>query len=133
MSKHKLEVMVPTALFLAYILAGCASTPKKPSGESTVFEKPSAVVQKAAIDSLVVNGFEIQKNEPLYVEGFRPHRVGLVVGSGGETVGVWLEPMGSSRTGVRVDTARSFLGMAGQKNWDADVLNEMSKTLGKRE
>jgi len=104
-----------------------------PSGASTVFGKPSAVVQKAALDSLIVAGFEIQKTEPLYVEGSRPHRVGLAVGSGGETVGVWLEPLGDSRTGVRVDTARSLLGIAGQRNWNDDILNEMSKSLGKPE
>jgi hypothetical protein len=91
------------------------------------------VVQKAALDSLIVSGFEIQKTEPLYVEGMRPHRVGLVVGSGGETVGVWLEALSDSRTAVRVDTAKSLLGIAGQRKWNEDILNEMSKTLGKPE
>jgi len=133
MQGHRWRCLVPPAMLAILLTAGCASTPKMPSGESTVFGKPSAVVQKAALDSLIVAGFEIQKTEPLYVEGFRPHRVGLVVGSGGETVGVWLEPLGDSKTGVRVDTAKSLLGIAGQRTWDADILNEMSKSLGKPE
>jgi len=57
--------MFGSAATLAILLtAGCASTPKIPSGVSTVFGKPSAVVQKAALDSLIVAGFEIQKTEP---------------------------------------------------------------------
>ena len=133
MQGYRWKFLVPTAMFAIVLTAGCASTPKMPSGVSTVFGKPSAVVQKAALDSLIVAGFEIQKTEPLYVEGSRPHRVGLVVGSGGETVGVWLEPLGDARTGVRVDTAKSLLGIAGQRNWNDDILNEMSKSLGKPE
>jgi hypothetical protein len=133
MQGHRWEFLVPAAMFAIVLTAGCASTPKMPSEGATVFGKPSAVVQKAAIDSLVVAGFEIQKTEPLYVEGMRPHRVGLVVGSGGETVGVWLEPLGDSRTRVRVDTAKSLLGIAGQRNWNEDILNEMTKSLGKPE
>jgi hypothetical protein len=133
MQGHQWKFLVPAAMFAIVLTAGCASTPKMPSEAPTVFAKPSAVVQKAAVDSLVVAGFEIQKTEPLYVEGMRPHRVGLVVGSGGETVGVWLEPMGASRTGVRVDTARSLLGIAGQRKWNDDILAEMTKTLGKPE
>ena len=133
MQGHRWGYLVPAAMLAILLTGGCASTPKMPSGASTVFGKPSAVVQKAALDSLIVAGFEIQKTEPLYVEGFRPHRVGLVVGSGGETVGVWLEPLGDSKTGVRVDTAKSLLGIAGQRTWDADILNEMSKSLGKPE
>jgi len=133
MQGHRWTCLAPAAMVAIALTAGCASTPSMPSGSSTVFGKPSAVVQKAAVDSLVVTGFEIQKTEPLYVQGFRPHRVGVVVGSGGETVGVWLERLGDSRTGVRVDTARSMLGLAGQRVWNEDILNEMSKTLGKPE
>jgi len=133
MQGHRRRSLVPAAVLAISLTAGCASTPKMPSGAPTIFGKPSAVVQKAALDSLIVAGFEIQKTEPLYVEGFRPRRVGLVVGSGGETVGVWLEPLGDSRTGVRVDTAKSSMGIVGQRTWNADILNEMSKSLGKPE
>ena len=66
-----------------------------------------------------------------HTSGFRPRKVGLFVGSGGETVGGWLEPVGEQQTRVRVDTAKSFVGIAGQKNWDAEVLAQMEKTLGK--
>ncbi len=66
-----------------------------------------AVVHSAALHSLAENGFEVQKDEANYVEGFRPHKLGLVVGSGGETVGVWIEPAGSNAISVNVGTARS--------------------------
>ncbi len=132
MPKHKWGFLVPNVMFGFLILAGCSSTPQKPE-EAIIFDKPAPAVQRAAIDSLVVNGFEIQKTEPLYVEGYRPRRVGLIVGSGGETVGVWLDPLNDSKTGVRVDTARTALGLAGQRNWNAEILSEMTKVLGKRD
>jgi hypothetical protein len=118
---------------LIVALAGCASTPDKPVSHSAVFLKPAPEVQRAAVDALVELGFDVEKSEQTYVEGFRPRKVGLLVGSGGETVGVWVEPLGPSRTGVRVDTARSFVGIAGQKRWDEEVLDRLEKSLGKRE
>lgn len=117
----------------ASALAGCAATPTRPEGGAPVFGKPAPVVQKAAIDALVVTGFEVQKTEPLYVEGFRPRRMGLFVGSGGETAGVWLDPVDNSRTRVRISTAKSVVGIVGQRSWDDAILEEMEKALGKRE
>lgn len=133
MQKNMREFISWNVIFAALMLAGCSSTPVKPEGESVVFGKPLAVVQKAAVDALVVTGFDVQKTEPQYVEGYRPRRIGLFVGSGGETVGIWLDPIDTSKTRVRVDTARTFAGGAGQRNWNAAVLEELDKTLGKRE
>ena len=129
--RHALAVII--SVFIVVAVAGCAATPSRPESPGVVFQKTSDVVQKAAIDALVVTGFDIQKSEPLYVEGFRPHKVGFFVGSGGETVGIWIEPLGSSSTRVRVDTAKSLVGIVGQKNWDTEILAEMEKTLGRRE
>jgi hypothetical protein len=114
--------------------SACSSTPTRPTSDdkkSVVFAQPLAKAQKAAMDSLVVLGFELKKTEPQYIEGTRPRKMGLFVGSGGETVGVWLDPVGESATQVQVDTARTFVGAAGQKKWDDDVLAEMQKALGK--
>ena len=113
------------------VLTGCSSTPSKPESPGVVFAKPPADVQKAVVNALVVNGFDVEKNEPLYVQGFKPRKAGVMVGSGGETVGVWLEPVGSDRTRVRVDTARSVVGIAGQRKWDTDILAAMEKELGR--
>jgi hypothetical protein len=114
------------------LITGCASTPVASDKSSkVVFQQSVEHVQKAAVDALVVTGFDINKQEPTYVEGFRPRKVGLFVGSGGETVGVWLTAQGPNKTEVKVDTAKSFAGMAGQKNWDAEILNEMTKSLTK--
>lgn len=114
---------------LAFV-AGCASTPAaQDTTFVTFFQQPIERVQKASVDALVVTGFDVTKQEPTYVEGFRPRKVGLFVGSGGETVGIWLTTQGSNRTEVRVDTAKSFVGIVGQKNWDTEIANEMKKSL----
>jgi hypothetical protein len=118
---------------LVAVLSACSATPSRPDIPGLVFQKPAEAVQKAALDALVSTGFDVQKTELLYVEGSRPRRVGLVIGSGGETAGIWLEPIGSERTRVRVSTAKTLLGIAGQRNWDDAILNEMEKTLGRRE
>lgn len=114
------------------MLAGCSATPTRPADAvpSVVYAKPEATVQKAAVDALVANGFVISKSDAEYVEGARPHKVGLVVGSGGESAGVWLSSLGSDKTAVKVSTAKSFAGMAGQKNWDKEIIAEMDKSVG---
>jgi hypothetical protein len=112
------------------LVTGCASTPVASNASPhTVFPQPIEKVQKAAVDALVVTGFDITKQRPVYVEGFRPRKFGFVVGSGGETVGVWLTEQGANKTKVKVDTAKSFVGIVGQKNWDIEIFNEMSKSL----
>jgi hypothetical protein len=117
---------------LMALMTGCASTPKASDAKaSAVFQQPIDKVQKASVDALTVTGFDIKKQEPAYVEGYRPRKVGLFVGSGGETVGIWLTATAPDKTEVKVKTARSFVGGAGQKNWDDEVMAGITKTLGK--
>jgi hypothetical protein len=98
---------------------------------SAVFQQPIDKVQKASVDALTVTGFDIKKQEPTYVEGYRPHKIGFFVGSGGETVGLWLAALAPDKTEVKVSTSKSVAGIAGQKNWDDAVMAEITKTLGK--
>src|SRR6185437_14896840 len=90
-----------------------------------VYNKSEARVQKAAVDALLANGFVIGRSDTDYVDGSRPHKMGLMVGSGGESAAVWLSPLGPSRTAVKVSTAKSLLGILGQKNWDAEIIAEI--------
>ena len=121
--------LVCAAAFLV-ALAGCSSTPEAKDAKTTAtFPHPIAKVQQAAVDALTVTGFDIKKQEPTYVEGTRPRKMGLFVGSGGETVGVWLTALSPEQTEVKVDTAKTFVGGAGQKSWDKQVLEEMTKSL----
>jgi len=105
-----------------------APTPAKPGAQGIVFRRTADDVQKAAANALVMTGFEVTKEEPLYVEGAR-RALGILPA---ETVGVRLESLGPSRTRVRIETAKSAISI-GQKNWDAAVLEEMEKALGKKE
>lgn len=123
-----LWMSVPVALLLA---AGCAATPVKPEAEGVVFAQPADVVAKAAVDALVVHGFDVEKKEPFYIEGFRPRKIGFFVGSGGETLGIWLQPLEPSKTRVQVKTALSVVGIVGQRDWDEEILAEMKKVLAK--
>lgn len=117
---------------LVALMAGCSSTPKAADAKAgSVFPQPIEKAQKASVDALTVTGFDIKKQEPAYVEGTRPRKVGLFVGSGGETVGVWLTALSADKTEIKVKTSKTFVGGAGQKNWDAEVLAEITKTLGK--
>jgi hypothetical protein len=116
-------------------LAACSATPTKPGDgkPSVIYDKPEAQVQKAAIDALTENGFVISKSDAELVEGSRPHKMGALVGSGGESAGVWLSAEGTDKTVVKVDTAKSLLGLAGQKNWDKEIIAAMDKSLGPHE
>jgi len=126
-------------LFTAPALAGCSAapaekqarsvaTPAKNEATGVVFPRTADDVQKAAANALVMTGFEITKEEPLYVEGAR-RALGVLPA---ETVGVRLESLGPARTRIRIETAKALVGI-GQKDWQAPVLEEMEKALGKRE
>lgn len=79
--------------------------------------------------ALTAQGFEITRNEPLYVECFRPRKVGMFVGSGGETAGVWPNSVSAEQTSVRVDTAKSTVGYLGQKDWTQEILSDIRREL----
>ncbi len=138
---------------LSVIFVGCASTPKQtdPTLASQVprekwrfktpeavlqdddvkgktpdeFNKPLAETRMAALRALSFVGCKIDRQEDYYVVGKRPHKMGFFVGSGGETVEVFLHPASPDTTQVWVDTDLSFVGIAGQQGWDKQVLQEM--------
>ena len=117
-------------LSLLLLVTSCSSVPRRPGGDAgVVFRKPLPEVRAAAVSALVVCGFDIKEEESNYLQGSRPRKMGLFVGSGGESIGVWLEEQGASRTYVEVNTAKSFVGIVGQKNWNNAVLGEMRRIL----
>jgi hypothetical protein len=116
-------------ILLLLTFAASAAMPATPEPQGVVFRRSADDVEKAAANALVMTGFEIKKEDPLYVEGARPRTLGVLPG---ETVGVRLESLEPARTRVRIETTKSAVSI-GQKNWDAAVLEEMEKTLGKRE
>lgn len=98
-------------------------------GLTATIEKPAAEVQKAAVAALTVIGCEIKQEEPLVVQGVRKRHFGVVVGSGGETVTATLTEVAPGKTDVTITTKKSFMGMAGQKNWNQPTLDEINKAL----
>jgi hypothetical protein len=125
-------------------LAGCASTSKHETSltkeeilrqpdvkgkEPTVFPKGLEEVRQAGSRALTFVGCEVKTQDPLFLSGRRPNKFGFFVGSGGETVKIFLYPQSESETHVWVDTDLSFVGMAGQQGWNKQVLGEMTKIL----
>lgn len=98
-------------------------------GVQQTFAHPIADVQKAAASALAVVGCTIKKDEPGLLEGYRDRKVGVFVGSGGETVTVTLTADGDAATKVDVRTKKTFVGGAGQKNWNKPVIDEITKAL----
>jgi hypothetical protein len=98
-------------------------------GVQSTVSYPLEAVKKAAADALTVIGCTIKKDESAYVEGVRTRKVGVFVGSGGETVSVALSPAADGKTSVDIRTKKTFVGGAGQKNWDQAVLDEIMKDL----
>jgi hypothetical protein len=115
------------ALVSGALITGVAWAADK--GVQATFDQPMSTVHKVAVDALTVIGCTIKKDDPAYVEGKRDRKIGVFVGSGGETVTVTLSDAGGGKVSVDVRTARTFVGGAGQKNWDQPVLDEMAKQL----
>lgn len=114
------------------MLAGCSSTPSGSSAVSVAFDYPATAVQKAAVDALTVVGCDIEKSDTGYVQGFRSHKVGVFVGSGGETIGVWIVPVSDAKATAKVETSKSLVGIVGQKDWDTEVIDAMRTSLAKQ-
>ena len=130
MKKRVMLFLAMLAIAAPAVLGGCASTPDQGDGVAATFDRPVTQVQAAAVAALTETGFEISTSEALYVEGHRPNKFGLFVGSGGETAGVWLQTLSPGQTGVRVDTSKSLFGYAGQKDWSEEILVRMREDLG---
>jgi hypothetical protein len=106
---------------------------KEPKGATTItLDHPIARVQQAAVNALAVIGCKLRKNEATYLEGKRSNKLGLVVGSGGEMIKVWLTADGEARTTVKVATVKSMLGYAGQRSWNEAIVDEIQKELAGR-
>ncbi len=117
-------------VILGLVLAGCASVPVKPKeSNAVVFKGGLGEVKEVAKDAIIMCGFDVKKEEDGYLEGFRPRKIGLFIGSGGETIGIWLEPVDTGKVKVFVQTVKSMVGMAGQKRWEQPVIDEMKKKL----
>jgi hypothetical protein len=131
-------------LLLLLIWQGCAttSTPKSSMSKEqilrqpdvkghppTVFQHPLEEVRQAGMRALVAVGCEIKIQEPLFLAGERPHKFGLFVGSGGEKVKIFLYPKTETETDVWADTDLSFVGIAGQQNWQKQVFAQMTDLL----
>ncbi len=64
--KEKSNVLVVTTLlFIVVALAGCVTTPVRQETQGVVFQQQTEVVQKAAVDALVVTGLDVKKSDPL--------------------------------------------------------------------
>lgn len=141
-------------LLLAAGWTGCASAPKDKEAKAapsrnkqfptadavlrhedvkekppTVFAKPIEDVRPAALRALNFVGCNIHQQEDFYLAGKRPQKMGFFVGSGGETVEVFLYPAATNVTHVWVDTDLSFVGMAGQQGWNKQVLEELTRLV----
>ena len=115
---------------MALLVSSCASTPEQSDGDRhEVFYETMEDTQAAAVEALTALGFEIKKNEAMYVEGYRPIKVNLKARSGGETIGVWLKPVGKSKIDVKVNTAKSRLSVVKQKSWNNELIAEMKGAL----
>ena len=134
-------VCVSSGLLLG---SGCGTMPKKgvnltkeqileqedvKKKQPEVFNKGLEEVHQVAKRALVFVGCTIAQEQPYFLAGKRPHKVGLFVGSGGETVKIFLYPKSETETHVWTDTDLSFVGMAGQQSWDKQVIGQMRTLL----
>ena len=117
-------------LALLFVIGAPAALAEKYDGVTVTFDKSLVDVQKAAVDALTTVGAVPSKQEPNFVEGKRKNKVGLMVGSGGEMLSVTLTSVDGGKTQAKVRTTKTFVGRAGQKVWDQQILDEMAKVLG---
>jgi len=70
----------------------------------------------------------LQDNDEQYIIK-RKHHIGLVVGSGGETITFIFKKPNPKTTFITINTKREFVGIAGQKAWSCDIANQIKSKL----
>ena len=83
------------------------------------------IIQAATKD---LDAQTVQDNEEFYIIK-RKHHIGLVTGSGGETITFTFKKPTSTRTFVTINTKRDLVGIAGQKPWSCEVANLIKNKL----
>lgn len=102
---------------------------KKTKGLAKSFKASPEAVKKATIAAMQKNGFLLKDMSGMSIEGKRSNKIGLMVGSGGEKMYADIKEMADGMTEVRVRTKKTFVGIAGQKNWDDEVMDMISEAL----
>ena len=111
--------------------AAAAAAPDAPSNASTeTFKAGLSATHDAAIAAAKESGFEIENDSATFISGPRPRKIGVFVGSGGETINISLSEIDASSTRVTIWTKRTFVGGAGQKSWNEPILSAMKASLG---
>lgn len=126
-----LLMLVVTALPLA------AAKDKDEAGEkdgkknvtTVVLAAAPTAVHDAALQALAAIGCEIKKDTADAIEGKRPNKVGLAVGSGGEKLFVAIKDLGEGKTEVKVTTKKTMAGIVGQKLWNEEVAKQIGEAV----
>lgn len=98
-------------------------------GLSQVFSAPVEDVRVATLAAMKKYGFEMKDESGNEFKAKRSNKVGLVVGSGGERMLASVNPLDDGTVEVRVQTKKTFVGIAGQKNWDDEVMDAIKESL----
>jgi hypothetical protein len=119
------------AIFFAISLSACGTSPQKatPEMKGQLFPAPADKVYAASLTALGILECGFSTNTPTYIACTRERKMGVMVGSGGETISVYIEAKTPTSSEVKVDTAKHFVGILGQSNWDDEVLAEIEKAL----
>ena len=93
------------------------------------FSASQADAHAAAMAAMKQYGFEVKENKDDYLEGKRTSKMGVLVGSGGEKMKIALDANDDGTTRVHVRTKKTLVGIAGQKNWDDEVMGSIMMAL----
>lgn len=102
---------------------------KKVKGLAQSFSTTPEAAKAATIAAMEKNGFKFKSTEGMSLEAKRSNKVGLMVGSGGEKMTAKIKPMDDGMVKVHVRTKKTLVGIAGQKNWDDEVMAMIAESL----
>jgi hypothetical protein len=95
---------------------------------------PLPTLKEALASALSAFDFKVDKDKADLIEAHRPHKVGVVTGSGGEKMVIHLkeaEQDGKKGVQVTADTVKTMVGRLGQKSWTGAVLDQTACNLAK--
>lgn len=149
------KILIATVFGIALVSTGCATTSGTTAKTETVAEKTMKTetktekvkkksnkkglaqsfaaspedVKAATIAAMQKYNFNFKNTDGMSLEGKRSNKVGLMVGSGGEKMKAEITALSDGMTEVHVQTKKTFVGIAGQKNWDDEVMEMIVDSL----
>ncbi|MDD2737071.1 MAG: hypothetical protein PHF56_24315 [Desulfuromonadaceae bacterium] len=149
MSYQKAAVLMGIVLAAA-LQSGCAGTLTSKYTYNNNYKTNAPVKDVNCYDASILLGVDLKKAREIgervivavdatleettetTLKAQRNRHIGLFVGSGGEELGIKLQPVDANNTFATITTKTGLVGGAGQRAWSCEIVDKMAQMAAKK-